>query len=147
MKRAHVPLKVKLAATLLQMKRMDANGQLVRVISHEEAKSLTADQIISRFQFDHFPIPHAEGGPDLPWNIDPSPTPEHRVKTAKVDVPQIAKSKRVRDNEAEHNKAMAWKTGMRAAAAEARRPKRGPSWPSRPIPSRPFSKMKRKVRR
>lgn len=139
MKRAHVPLKVKLAATLLQMKRMDANGQLVRVISHEEAKSLTADQIISRFQFDHFPIPHAEGGPDAPWNIDPSPTPEHREKTAKVDVPQIAKSKRLRADEAEHQDAMASKGGDVLRAAITRKRQQRSRWaPGRKIPSRPM---------
>lgn len=129
--RKHLSLKTRLAAALLQMKRMDENGQIVRVIPHQEAKTLTADQIISRFQFDHYPIPHAEGGPDEPWNIDPSPTPEHREKTAKVDVPTIAKSKRVRAKQAAHAAAM---------EPDAEPPRRRSRWAKdRKIPSRPIN--------
>lgn len=84
--RKHISLKVKLAAALLKA---------YPAIPHEEAKKLTADQIIARFHFDHWPIPHAHGGPDEPWNLVPLPVDEHRHKTAKKDVPQIAKTKRI----------------------------------------------------
>lgn len=96
MKRAHIPLKTKLAAALLQMKRADDCGMFVPVISYEESKHLTADEIISRFRFDHWPIRHADGGPDEPWNLEPRPAAEHDKKTAEIDVPQIAKQKRLR---------------------------------------------------
>lgn len=78
-------------------------------IPHHEAKLLTPDQIIALFEFDHYPIPHAEGGPDEPWNLDPVFKPVHREKTAKVDIPTIAKGKRLRRKEGEHTAAMAAK--------------------------------------
>lgn len=94
--RAHIPLKTKLAAALLTMLRPDDNGKLVRIISHEEAKRLTADQIIARFHFDHWPIRKADGGPDQPWNLEPRPIAEHQDKTDKIDKPQLAKQRRLR---------------------------------------------------
>lgn len=96
MKRAHIPLKTKLAATLLTMLRPDEDGNLVRIISHDEAKRLTADQILARYHFDHWPIRKADGGPDAPWNLEPRPIAEHAKKTREIDVPQIAKQKRIR---------------------------------------------------
>ena len=51
-------LKVRYAAALLEMGR-----------SHSHAKLLHADQIISLFHADHFPIRKVDGGPDEPWNI------------------------------------------------------------------------------
>jgi hypothetical protein len=56
---------------------------------------MTEDQILSLFHFDHWPVPKALGGPDEPWNLEPRPIMEHRKKTAKLDVPAIAKTKRV----------------------------------------------------
>lgn len=95
-KRAHISLKTKLAAALLTMMRPDDDGNLVRIISHEEAKRLTADQILARYHFDHYPIRKADGGEDVPWNLEPRPIAEHRKKTDEIDVPQIAKQKRIR---------------------------------------------------
>ena len=94
-KRSHISLRVKLAAALLQTMQDDGTGKLVRVISHEDAKRMTADEIIARFHLDHHPIPHAAGGPDEPWNLTPLPVDIHREKTARVDVPAIAKAKRL----------------------------------------------------
>lgn len=56
---------------------------------------MTAHQIISLFQFDHCPIRHEAGGPDEPWNLEPRLIVPHRVKTATIDAPEIAKIKRV----------------------------------------------------
>src|SRR4051812_26058654 len=89
MKRKHVSLKTKLAAALLKMLKADDAGVLRPVIPFDEAKTLTADQIISRFHFNHHPIPHAHGGPDEPWNLDPEPVEHHREITAKIDIPRI----------------------------------------------------------
>lgn len=114
MSRAHISLKTKLAAALLTMLRPNESGKLVRVISHEEAKRMTADQILARFDWDHYPIRKADGGPDEPWNLEPRPTAEHSKKTREIDQPQLAKQRRIR--------------------GETRQ------GPKRKIPSRPFPK-------
>jgi hypothetical protein len=97
--RKHVSLKTKLAAALLQMTRhtLHASGGcgVTPIIPFSEAQRMTEDQIIALFHFDHYPIPHAQGGPDAPWNLVPTLRPEHAEKTAKIDIPQIAKTKRL----------------------------------------------------
>lgn len=104
MKRKSLTTKTKLAATLLQMKRYDdAEAEFVPVITYEESKTLSADQIIARFHFDHN-IAHADGGPDEPWNLTPMTVEEHRIKTARIDVPRIAKSKRLAKRQAGEKK-------------------------------------------
>lgn len=135
MKRKHIPLKVKLASALLKMLRPDENGQFRPVIPYDLAKTLTAGQIISRFHFNHHPIPHAHGGPDEPWNLDPEPVEHHREITAKIDIPRIAKGKRVVKAEAEHQAAMTAKLTGEAASIKSKWPK-GRKLPSRPFPQR-----------
>lgn len=56
---------------------------------------MTARQICSLYHFDHWPILHTHGGPAEPWNLVPRLIAEHREKTAKVDVPQAAKARRL----------------------------------------------------
>lgn len=119
-KRDHISFKTKLAAALLQMLRPDEDGKLVPVIPYADAKLMTADQIISLFHFDHYPIRKADGGADEPWNLTPRPITEHREKTAKKDKPELAKSARLRGE-----------TGRGRKQA---------------IPSRPFSKDHRPLR-
>lgn len=127
-KRAHISLRVKLAAALLTMMRPDDSGNLVRIIPHEEAKRLTADQILARYHFDHWPIRHADGGPSEPWNLEPRPIAEHRKKTDEIDVPQIAKQKRIR--------------GETGNGRRAKIPSRPNAWAKgRKIPSRGFPKQ------
>lgn len=94
-RRAHIPCSTKLASALLTIVRPDEAGKMVPVISYEEAQRLTAEQVISRFRFDHYPIPHAQDGPDHHSNLVPRPTGEHEERTAKIDIPQIAKTKRL----------------------------------------------------
>jgi hypothetical protein len=65
------------------------------LIEWEHAKLMSAEQIVSLFQFDHYPIRHEAGGPTEPWNLQPRLIMAHRVKTATIDVPEIAKIKRV----------------------------------------------------
>lgn len=77
-------LKAKLAATLRELLK----------IPYDEARLLTADQIISRIEFHHIHY-HAQDGVDEHWNLDPLPKAEHRARTAKIDIPQIAKTKRL----------------------------------------------------
>ena len=95
-KRPHINLETKLAAALLTIRRPDENGILQPVIPYEESKGMTAKQIIARFDLDHWPIRHADGGPSLPWNLFWRPCAEHDEKTRTIDVPEIAKGKRIR---------------------------------------------------
>lgn len=117
-------LRVKLASALLALR--GADGQ--RLIPHEHAKLLTADQIISLFQFNHYPIRHEAGGPAEPWNLDPEMIAVHRKITAERDVPQAAKIKRVATEHGRHQAAMAAKVTGEAPSEERRR---GPKIKSR----------------
>lgn len=141
-RKAHIPAKEKLAAALLMCMRPDESGKLVRLISHEEAKHMTADQIISLFQFDHFPITEQQGGQAVAWNLEPRPIIEHRKKTATVDTPARAKAKRLAKKEAQHQAVMAAKYGVSPAGVPLR--------PAKPkgkavMPGSRASKWKRKV--
>jgi hypothetical protein len=64
-------------------------------VPYNDAKQMSAQQVISLYHFDHFPIPRAEGGPDEHYNLVPRLIAAHREKTARIDVPQIAKNKRI----------------------------------------------------
>ena len=100
-KRKAISLRTKLAAALLQTLRVDETGALVPVIPHDQAKTMTEDQIISAFELDHYPKPVALGGDNHPSNLTFLPRADHRKKTAKQDIPAIAKVKRLSRNEAE----------------------------------------------
>lgn len=83
-KRGYISLRTKLAACVASM-----------FLTHDEAVLLSEDQVLSLVHWDHTVIPHAEDGPDVFWNLGPALIGGHRVKTATVDVPGIAKRKRV----------------------------------------------------
>lgn len=85
----------KLAAALLQIVRVGEDGKLVSIIDREWAKTATPQQIISAFEVDHYPIPVALDGTNHPTNLRHTIKAEHRHKTAKKDVPAIARVKRV----------------------------------------------------
>lgn len=95
-------LKEKLAAFVLTMK-VEENGQLVPLVSRDQAKQMTTDQLLSLLNWDHAPIPVATAvalgmTPDEynhPTNLTPLPIMEHRIKTATKDVPTIAKGNRI----------------------------------------------------
>jgi hypothetical protein len=147
--RAHIPRKVELAAALLQIP--GENGE--RCIPHDHAKLLTADQIISLFARDHYPVRRVDGGPDEPWNLTWRFVGAHRKKTAEIDVPAIAKGKRIRQREAEHRIALLEKVtgGARLQAEVAREIAEcfGPQFrkrSSRKIQNRSFSKGHRPLR-
>ena len=94
-KRSRVSLRTKLASALCQMVKPDDAGGFVRIIPHEQAKRMTEDEILAAFDWDHDPIPKAHGGEDAHHNLTPRLRPEHREKTAKRDIPMIAKVKRL----------------------------------------------------
>ena len=97
-------LHTKLASTLLQLR-----GPLGPLVPREQAKLMTAKEIVARFQFDHYPIPKAHGGTDHPTNVEPRLIAEHRAKTRLQDIPMIAKSKRIRAKHLAHLERMRMK--------------------------------------
>ena len=134
-RRDHISLKTRLAAALCQMLRPDAAGNLVPVIDHTSATKMTEAQILSVFHFDHYPIPKHRGGPDVHWNLTPRPIPEHRIKTATVDLPAKAKDDRIQESQAEFRRRMLSKAGVGETDGEP------PS--QRPRASRPIDGAKR----
>jgi len=133
-RRAHVSLKTKLCSALCQLVRYDeANAEYVKIIPYELSKRLTEDEILRRFDFHHFPIPKAHGGKDVHWNLQPEEKAAHKEITAKIDVPRIAKGKRIERRQAEHD---AIKVAKLTGAGVVRRRKHS-------IPSRPFPQGKR----
>lgn len=111
-------LTIKLASALLALGH----------IPYEDSKRMTAAQIISLFQWDHYPVRKADGGPDAPWNLRPMLRAAHRAKTNTIDMPALAKSKRIQLGEAEHQLRMAAKMlGLPRKLGSKRRR----SWPQR----------------
>ena len=135
MSRRKLTFKIKLASALLQMVRYDDDeAEFVRIIPYEDAKLMTADQIISLFNFDHYPILFVNGGPDEPWNLVPRMIAAHRRKTARTDRPAIAKAVRIDKDTAE----------FRARLLAKDRGERAPQRSS--IKSRGFDKGRRPIR-
>ena len=91
-------------------------------IPHEHAAQMTAEQIISLYQFDHYPIRKSDGGPDEPWNMRPMLIAAHREKTAKIDQPAMTKDRAIGDAEVLHM------LRMMAKAAGEPRPERKLKW-------------------
>ena len=78
-------------------------------IPHLHQMLMHEDQIIMLFEADHFPIRKADGGPDVFWNCLSRWRREHREKTAKIDMPDMAHERRVRSSHADHLRRMAAK--------------------------------------
>lgn len=95
------------------------------LIPWDDSKLMTAAQIASLFQFDHYPIRHEAGGPAEPWNLVPRLIAAHRVKTAKIDIPEAGKIKRVSREQEEFRARMLKPRDQR----EQKRSK----WPKRPM--------------
>lgn len=123
MARDYIPLKVCLAAALLQL--TDANGE--RLIPHEDAKRMSADQIISLFVRDHDPVRHEHGGPDEPWNLTYRFIRPHRKKSGQERT-EMARERDVRRTVDEHVQRMLLKQ-------PGRKPPRKSRWASRPMRS------------
>lgn len=130
------------------MKTADENGELVPIIPYEDAKRMSADQIISLFHFDHGVL-HAIEAVDEPWNLTPRVIPEHREKT-KSDVTKIAKSKRIQKKHAEHRARVRPPGACVEDEQESTRngtlARPRSNWPKgRKIQSRPFPKKKASI--
>jgi hypothetical protein len=85
------------------------------------------------WQFDHG-IHHAIGGDAKHWNFTPRRILAHREKTHKVDRPQISKTDRITESQAEFQRKMLAKSGREEAEPETK-PK-----PKGKIQSRGFQK-------
>lgn len=102
MKRKDPTLKEQLAAMILTI-QIEEDGKLVPLVTREEAKQMTTDQILSLVQADHDPVAVAIAIPlgwtpkeyNHPTNITMRAIMGHRRKSAKIDVPAIAKGKRI----------------------------------------------------
>ena len=128
--RTHISLKTKLAAALA----------LIFEIPHAHQQAMTAEQVLSLAAFDHWPVCREDGlllgmsveQVDHFSNLWPRMIWEHREKTAKIDLPQMAKSKRIRAKRAA------------VAAAPAAKPRHS-RWPQgRKIQSQPFANRRKR---
>jgi hypothetical protein len=128
MTRAHIPLKTKLAAALC----------VVFQIPHDHAEAMSADEVLSLAHWDHYPVPKAENGSDHHSNLYPRLIHEHRARTAAIDLPGIAKRKRVSRAHSHHQAVMASKATGDETPAAARR--------GRKIQSRGFQQGHRPLR-
>lgn len=73
----------------------------------EHAEKMHEDQMISLVQFDHIrhhALNKEEPWVDDHWNLDPLLIGGHKVKTTKIDVPVIAKTKRISKEQEEFRK-------------------------------------------
>lgn len=138
MSRVRIPFKTKLASALRTM-LVEEDGKLVPFIDYETAKQMTEDQVLSLFHFDHDPTPKAFGGTDEHHNLVPRPIREHRVKTAKVDAPRIAKSARLSADQEEFRRRMLAKIGQPSDAPQRT------LYRSRPIDGSRRSRWKKKI--
>ena len=120
-------LSEKLASALLHL--LEARGE---PIPHEHQKLMSVDQILSLWQWDHYPVRYENGGTTHPSNIRPLFRRAHIDVTAKVDKPASAKSKRIVDSEAKFRRRV-----LARAAGEKPKPSR---WGSRKLQSRPFNR-------
>lgn len=124
-RRKHISLTTKLAAALLTIVRPDEAGNLVPVIDPEDAKTMTAKEVIAVFQFDHTEL-HALGGSDHHSNLYPRPCPEHRTKSRK-DTSAVAKVKRLTRKQEEFRARLLRKTDPTVEAAPRSQ------WPKRKL--------------
>ena len=108
--KAHISLREKLAAALSHM-MVEVDGKLERAIPYDDAKRMTADEVLSVFQFDHG-IHEAIDGPTEHWNLTPRFILPHRTKTHEVDRPQIRKTDRIEEDAAEFRRKMLAKSGQ-----------------------------------
>lgn len=116
MSRKHIGYKTKLAAAICQL-----------FLTHDEAVALSEDQVLLLVHWDHYPVPHAEDGPDAHFNLMAALVPGHKEKTAKIDIPGIAKRKRITEA---HE---AFRRLLQTPRDE--RPPRTSRWGKRPFPS------------
>jgi hypothetical protein len=140
----------KLAAALLEIQRLRGDP-----IDRDHAKEMSADQICSLFQWDHAAGYVASGADNHPTGLTPLLIAEHRHKTATLDVPAIAKGKRLSAAHVEFRARMLAKAGQEEPAELSEKKSKKDKFvrclrsrgfhngPSRLIQSRPFAKREK----
>lgn len=136
----------KLAAALLQLNRY-RGGKWVPIIDYEEAKGMSADEIIARFELDHYPVSVKLGGSNHPTNLTWREREEHREKTNKIDAKIHKKARRFERSPGKVNRP--WRLPVceeSEGEAEVQEPAvaRRPPRKTKKIPSRPFPKRPKK---
>jgi hypothetical protein len=116
-------------------------------IPHAKARSMSRQEILALAEWDHYPVPFAIARDNgwlmheinHPSNIKPMLADDHAIKTAKRDVPEIAKAKRISKSHQEFRQRILAKTGVQEdATSHPRKASRFSS--SRKFQSRPFPK-------
>lgn len=123
MKRKRPNLREQLAAACIQL-----NPDI-----REWAKLKSAADIIAIFDADHFPVPVALGGTNHPTNLEMRLRHEHRTKTAKKDIPAIAKAKRLTRKQEEFRARMLAKDYPHFEVGFGQTPSGARKWVSRPM--------------
>ena len=114
-KRKHISVKTKLASALLALGH----------VPYEDAKQMSADQIISLYQFDHGVLWSIDPI-DEPWNLTPRLINPHREKS-KIDTGIVAKTKRIDKK---------WTEFMSKIDVKPKPVRTKSSWPKRKLRSR-----------
>lgn len=104
-----------------------------RGIPYDERKLMSAEEVRARWEFDHG-IHHAIDGPAKHWNFTPRRPLGHSVKTHTIDRPQIRKTDRISESQAEFQRKMLAKMGQDEPEPEAKKK------PKAKIQSRGFQK-------
>jgi hypothetical protein len=138
MRRKQPTLTERLAATLLELKYADGR----HVIDREAAKKMTAKEICAQFEFDHG-VHVAIGGGNHPTNLVPRLPAVHAEKTNKIDKPQIAKTKRIEQEQAEFRRRL---LAVRDGAGDAEpQKKKKTTIPSSPLAGTKASGLKKRM--
>jgi hypothetical protein len=111
----------KTAACLLMLKR--GNGEWL--IPEPLRSKGSARDIVQAVEWHHENY-YAEGGDTSPQMLTPLAPEDHRERTSKIDIPRIAKNKRIAKKCSEHADRMA----MKAAGDSPKNPKKS-RWPKR----------------
>lgn len=96
-------------------------------IPHKHAVLMSADQIISLADFHHI-VYHTDTADDSHHNLEPMLRADHRERTAKIDLPQIAKTKRISKEQEDFRRLM--------LTPRDERPPKQSRWGSRPFQKR-----------
>ena len=139
-RRKAITLRTKLAAALCTLLE----------IPHDHAKAMHEEQILSLVQWDHYPLRHADGGPDAHWNLRPLLIAEHDFKTFKNngtgrgDATDMAHDRAMIRKQHEHGERMAAKLYGETKSVPKRRARklqgRGFAKGHRPLRSRSFQR-------
>jgi len=119
-RRKEPTLRAKLAAAIRELFK----------IPHEHAKLMTEDQILSLVEWHHI-VYHTDTADDSHHNLEPMLIKAHKERTAKIDVPQIAKTRRISKQHEEFQR--------RLLTPRDERPPKKSRWPKRKFTSRSSS--------